>query len=726
MSFSKKQFLGSMVCASALATVAIFSNNGNHVKADTLPTQAQSNTNGATTSANATQNGAAQTQTATQNTQTQAATNNAQAVAPKNQTTSATQNTQTIPARSYGVDVSSFQSKNLTSDAQAGAKFAIVKVSEGTSYRNPNAAGQIASAKQNNMLPMAYHFATFGNNSNAAKAQANYAVSSAQSAGLPNGSYIVADWETGDGNNVIGGKESSSNAILSFMDTVHDSGYQPMLYSGAYLLRNNVNTSKITSRYPNSLWVASYATSGRTDSANFNYFPSMDGVAIWQFTDNWKGKYVDGNISLVPLSVSSKSNNSSSTNNSKPASSQPTKTTTNNNVNSGWTKQNGVFVTGNSINLRTGASTNSSVIALLPANSKINYDAYRTIGQYTWLRQPRANGQYGYLVGRSNGSAWGRFESATPAKASQPGKTAPTKVVPKTPTTNNNVNDGWTKQNGSFITGNSINLRTGASTNSSVIALLPANSKINYDAYRTIGQYTWLRQPRANGQYGYLVGRSNGSAWGRFESASPAKTSQPAKTAPTEVVPKTSTTNNNVNDGWTKQSGSFITGNSINLRTGASTSSSVIALLPANSKVNYDAYRTIGQYTWLRQPRANGQYGYLVGRSNGSAWGRFESATPVKTTPTKVTPKTTTTNNNVNNGWTKQNGSFVTSGPINLRTDATTMSKIIAVLPANSKVNYDAYRTIGQYTWLRQPRANGQYGYIVGRFNGQAWGKFGE
>ena len=71
----------------------------------------------------------------------------------------------------------------------------------------------------------------------------------------------------------------------------------------------------------------------------------------------------------------------------KPA--QPTnKPSTNTNVNSDWTKQNGVFVTGGAINLRTGASTNSKVIAELPANSEVKYDAYRTIGQYTWLRQP--------------------------------------------------------------------------------------------------------------------------------------------------------------------------------------------------------------------------------------------------------------------------------------------------------------------------------------------------
>src|SRR5699024_11181006 len=79
------------------------------------------------------------------------------------------------------------------------------------------------------------------------------------------------------------------------------------------------------------------------------------------------------------------------------------KPSTNTNVNSDWTKQNGVFVTGGAINLRTGASTNSKVIAMLPTNTEIKYDAYRTEGQYTWLRQPRANGQYGYLVGRDNG-----------------------------------------------------------------------------------------------------------------------------------------------------------------------------------------------------------------------------------------------------------------------------------------------------------------------------------
>ena len=102
-----------------------------------------------------------------------------------------------------------------------------------------------------------------------------------------------------------------------------------------------------------------------------------------------------------------RSNNKPAQNTNKP--SQPVHTNTNNNVNSDWTKQNGVFITGGAINLRTGASTKSPIIETLPINTEIKYDAYYRAGKYVWLRQPRANGQYGYLVGRLNNQAWGTY-----------------------------------------------------------------------------------------------------------------------------------------------------------------------------------------------------------------------------------------------------------------------------------------------------------------------------
>lgn len=211
--------------------------------------------------------------------------------------------TTSVAARALGVDVASYQSADLSSHARAGVQFAIVKVSEGTSYRNPKASSQILTALANNMMPMAYHFATFSSNAGAAAAEAQYAIKAAQAFGLPKGSYIACDYETGQGNNIYGGKTPTANAIIAFMDQIKAAGYQPLLYASSSVLQNQIDTNSVVVKYPNSLWVASYAISGRIDNPNFNYFPSMNGVSIWQFTDNWRGLSVDGNVTVLPLSI---------------------------------------------------------------------------------------------------------------------------------------------------------------------------------------------------------------------------------------------------------------------------------------------------------------------------------------------------------------------------------------------------------------------------------------
>ncbi|MCJ2172036.1 SLAP domain-containing protein [Lactobacillus kefiranofaciens subsp. kefirgranum] len=208
-----------------------------------------------------------------------------------------------VAARALGVDVASYQSADLSSHAHAGAQFAIVKVSEGTSYSNPKASSQILTALSNNMMPMAYHFATFSSNSSAAVAEANYAIKAAQAFGLPEGSYIACDYETGQGNNIYGGKTPTANAIIAFMDQIKAAGYKPLLYASSSVLQHQIDANSVVAKYPNSLWVASYAISGRIDNPNFNYFPSMNGVSIWQFTDNWRGLNVDGNVAVLPLST---------------------------------------------------------------------------------------------------------------------------------------------------------------------------------------------------------------------------------------------------------------------------------------------------------------------------------------------------------------------------------------------------------------------------------------
>jgi GH25 family lysozyme M1 (1,4-beta-N-acetylmuramidase) len=332
MNLMKKQLATAMVCTAALGGLLVW-NSQSAQAAEVKPASSAVQTQTTQTDQTSQTDANAQTQAVNTNTDVSAqttsvaSTNNtasAQAasysVKPEEQHVQVLAQSNQVAARSYGVDVSSYQGTDMSSYARNGARYVIVKTSEGTSYRNPKASAQIASAKANDMMVMAYHFATFGSNASTAVSEANYAVSAAKSMGLPSGSYLACDWETGDGNYVNGSRDANTTAVLAFMRQVRNAGYLPLIYSGAYLLRNNLNTATINASFPISLWVASYATSGRIDTPNFDYFPSMDGVAIWQFTDNWGGLYVDGNISLVALdSVASTINPHNQTSNtSKP------------------------------------------------------------------------------------------------------------------------------------------------------------------------------------------------------------------------------------------------------------------------------------------------------------------------------------------------------------------------------------------------------------------------
>lgn len=206
-----------------------------------------------------------------------------------------------MATRDFAVDVAVYNSTDMSAYKRAGARQVIVKVTEGLGYINPKASAQVKSAHNNHMYLHAYHFATFGNNVGRAKAEAKFFVSRAKKLNISKKRYLWLDWETGDGNVVINSAYSNTKAIMAFMKVCHSAGYKVGLYSGAYILKQYVDTAKIVKKYGTCLWVASYATMGRIDKPDFNYFPSMNGVAIWQFTDNWCGLSVDGNITLKEL-----------------------------------------------------------------------------------------------------------------------------------------------------------------------------------------------------------------------------------------------------------------------------------------------------------------------------------------------------------------------------------------------------------------------------------------
>ena len=280
--------------------------------------------------------------------------------------------------KSYLVDVAKYQPDDLSSYARAGAKAAIVQVSVAKTIAAPKAKMQVESAKANGLVLMGYFYACFGNLASEAEAEARFAVSQAEADGIPIGSFLGVDWE-GQDNDTSNGSRSNTNAILVAMDTIKNAGYKPLLYSSASLLRTKIDTARVVSNYGTCLWVASYPYNGAAYSPDFHYFPSMKGVAIWQFTDNWCGLNVDGNIGFIDL-VSARVKVPKI----KHAS---------------WQAERGVFVLGQDLELHKSPHVSSPSIAKLGKGNRVVYDAKLQGPLRLWLRQPRKKA-YGYIVAR--------------------------------------------------------------------------------------------------------------------------------------------------------------------------------------------------------------------------------------------------------------------------------------------------------------------------------------
>lgn len=385
--------------------------------------------------------------------------------------------------REEGVDVSSYQgssSSYFKTLKNNGAKFVIVKVGgsgggEGYHYQNPSASMQLANAKANGMAVGAYFWAQCGSSSPEALRMAKLAVADAKKAGLKTGSVIAMDYELGA---YASQKVANTKAVITFLDYIKKAGYKPLFYSGASFARSTVDTGKLIKKYgKNILWIASYKTMSAQYAPDYNYFPSMDGIGMWQYSSDWKGFNVDGNVQFTKI-----------ISNGNVVKKTPVKQ-----ANATTNKQNGV--------------------KKLPKNN-----TYTVKKGDSWASIAKT---YGIDV---NGLA--KLNGATTKTMLHPGQKLKltghvSNVATKKPAKKKKVKkNSWIKKNGYFRLNTTIKLRSGASTSSKVISTLYSGQYIKFDAYKISGGYVWLRQRRGNG-YAYLASGEarNGkrvSTWGRI------------------------------------------------------------------------------------------------------------------------------------------------------------------------------------------------------------------
>ncbi|EMF0555061.1 LysM peptidoglycan-binding domain-containing protein [Enterococcus faecium] len=113
----------------------------------------------------------------------------------------------------------------------------------------------------------------------------------------PKGSIVAIDFEGGASSN----KQANTDAILYGMCRIKAAGYTPMLYSGKPFLLANAYYQQVIKEFPDSLWISAYPDYNVTPTPNWNIFPSLDGIGIYQFTSTYIAGGLDENVDLTGI-----------------------------------------------------------------------------------------------------------------------------------------------------------------------------------------------------------------------------------------------------------------------------------------------------------------------------------------------------------------------------------------------------------------------------------------
>lgn len=276
------------------------------------------------------------------------------------------------------IDVASYQPDDLAyfqAAKRAGISAVIVKLTEGgtgTKYVNPKATNQIKNAKKAGLIVHTYHFLKATSDSDA-RGECRYYLQQAKARGIGASSIMAIDVEAG---NLTTNKAALTSYINSFTDELHKQGYPNIaIYSNTSWFNTRIDRSKTIAR---SFWCAAYGVNQ----------PGIDNAAAWQYSSNFM---INGSRTDVSYDFTGFYTGGAKGTATKP---QPKPNPTG----AKWVTNNVAYKLKTAVKLRTGASTGSSVISVLPAGSVVKTDRAIILGGYRWARQPRGGGRYAYMA----------------------------------------------------------------------------------------------------------------------------------------------------------------------------------------------------------------------------------------------------------------------------------------------------------------------------------------
>lgn len=199
-------------------------------------------------------------------------------------------------SRAQGTDLSRYQGYTAVK-GQASDEFATAQIggiNTGGIYTQATYQSQVATGIAQGLRMHTYIWYQVGGDKQAAKECMDYFLARVQT---PKGSLVALDYEDGASASVA----ANTDAILYGMNRIKQAGYTPVYYSYKPYTLAHVDYKRILAEFPNSLWIAAYKDYKITTTPDYAYFPSMDGVAQWQFTSMYRSGGLDGNVDLLGI-----------------------------------------------------------------------------------------------------------------------------------------------------------------------------------------------------------------------------------------------------------------------------------------------------------------------------------------------------------------------------------------------------------------------------------------
>lgn len=201
--------------------------------------------------------------------------------------------------RSQGPDWAVYQGANGIWGTSAD-QFAICQIggtAGGRIYWQSTYASQIRGILAKGRRAHAYIWFQVGGSQSIAKACLDAML---PKLGLPKGAIVALDYEDGASASIA----ANTSAILYGMRRIKAAGYTPMYYSYKPYTLAHVDYKAIVREFGTCIWLASYPLINATTTPAFDYFPSLDGVAIWQFTNKYgRERGLDGNVDLTGITL---------------------------------------------------------------------------------------------------------------------------------------------------------------------------------------------------------------------------------------------------------------------------------------------------------------------------------------------------------------------------------------------------------------------------------------